>query len=62
MSCTHIADWFHHFKGRWTSVESDACSGCPSSSKSDGVIVVVRVDQTLTIRVVAVEPGISFGL
>ena len=34
----------------------------PFSSKNDEVIVVVRADHRLTIRAVAEEQGISFGL
>lgn len=65
MRIMQIKEWYNQFENCWTMVESNSCSGRPSTSRNDNVIDEL---QTLfmqyyrsTIREVADEVGISTG-
>jgi len=63
---TQIKEWYNWFKDGRMSVESDTCSGRPSTSQNDELIDQVRTlvmqDHHVTIREPAEEVGISIGL
>jgi len=65
MGITQIKEWYNRFKYGRTSVESDARSGRPSTSRSDELIDQVRTlvmqDRRVTILELAKEVGISSG-
>jgi transposase len=65
MGITQIKEWYNRFKDGRTSVESDAGSGRPSTSRNDELIDQVRAlvmqDRRVTIRELAEEVGISTG-
>ena len=54
MGCTQVFDWFHLFKEGRTSVESDLCSGRPSTSRNEEIITKIRIivhnNRRLTVR------------
>ena len=54
MGHTQVFDWFHRFKEGRTSVESDPCSGRPSTSRNKEMIpkvrTVVRNNRRLTVQ------------
>ena len=51
---TQVFDWFHPFKEGRTSVESDLCSGRPSTSRNEEIITKIRIivhnNRRLTVR------------
>jgi len=63
MGITQIQEWYNQFKGGRTSVESDAYSGRPSTSRNDKLIdqvwTFVVQDRRVTVRELAEEVGIS---
>ena len=65
MGITQIKEWFSQFIGGRTSVERDARSGRPSTSRKDKLIGQVRTlvmqDHYVTVRELAEEVGISTG-
>jgi hypothetical protein len=65
MGITQIKEWYNFFKDGRMSVESDACSGRPSTSQNDELIDQVRTlamqDRRITVRELAEEVGISTG-
>ena len=60
-----VFDWFRRFKEGRTSVESDPCSGRPSTSRNKEMITkvrtIVRNNWRLTVREIADDCGISVG-
>ena len=62
---TQIMEWCNRFKDGRTLVESDACSGTPSTSQNDKLIDQVRTlvmqDHCVTVQELAEEVGISTG-
>jgi len=42
MDCTQVFDWFRRFKEGRTSVESNPCSGRPSTLRNEETIAEVR--------------------
>jgi len=56
MGITQIRAWYNRFKDGRTSMESDARSSKPSTSRNDGLI-----DRRVTVRELAEEVGISTG-
>jgi histone-lysine N-methyltransferase SETMAR len=66
MGITQIKEWYNIFTDGHTSVESDAHSGRPSTSRNDELIDQVRAlvmqDRHVTVRELAEEVGISTGL
>ena len=62
---TQIKEWYNRLRDGRTSVESDARSGRPSTSRNDKLINQVRAlvmqDRRVTVRVLAEEVGISTG-
>ena len=65
MGITEIKEWCNQFRDGRTSVESDACSSRPSTSRNDKLIdqvrTVVMQDSRVTIRQLAEEVEISTG-
>jgi len=65
MGITQIKEWYNRFKDGRTSVDSDARSGMPSTSRKDELIDQVRTlvmqDHRVTVRELAEEVGISTG-
>jgi len=65
MGTTQIKEWYNRFKDGRTSVESEARSGRPSTSRNEIVIDQVRTllmqDRRITIRELADEAGVSIG-
>src|SRR5215469_6958247 len=65
MGRTQVFDWFRRFKEGRTSVESDPCSGRPSTSRNEEMIAkvrtIVRNNRRLTVRETADNCGISVG-
>jgi len=65
MGRTQVFDWFRRFKEGRTSVESDPCSGRPSTSRTEEMIAkirrIVRNKRRLTVREIADDCGISVG-
>ena len=65
MGITQIMEWHNLFKNGRTSVESDARSGRPSTSRNDDLTDQVRTlvmqDRRVTVRELAEEDGISTG-
>ena len=65
LSPTQIKQWFKHFKDGRTFVESDHCSGRPSTSRSnelmDRVHEKVLKDHYITIQEITGEAGINTG-
>lgn len=63
MGRTQVFQWFRRFKDGRESVESDARSGRPSTSRNDvkveQVRTVVRSDRRMTVREIADEVGIA---
>ncbi|XP_070385445.1 protein GVQW3-like [Dermacentor albipictus] len=63
MSSTQIKEWYNWLKDGRTSVESEPCSGRPSTFSNDQVIAKVNPevmrDRRVTIRKIAEEVGIS---
>ena len=57
MGRTQVFDWFHRFKEGRTSVESDPCSGRPSTSRKKEMIAKVRTivhnNRRLTVQEIA---------
>ena len=66
MGITQITEWYNWFKDGRTSVEWDARSGRPWTSRNDELIYQVRTlvmqDHRVTVRKLAEEVGISTGL
>jgi len=66
MGRTQVFDWFRRFKEGRTSVESDTCSGRPSTSRNEEMIAkvrtIVRNNRRQTVRQIADDCGISVGL
>ena len=66
MGITQIKEWYNRFKDVRTSVESDAHSGRPLTSRNDELIDQVRTlvvqDCRVTVRELVEEVGISTGL
>jgi hypothetical protein len=66
MGITQIKEWYNWFKDSRTSVDSDARSGRPSTSRNDEVIeqvwTLAMQDIHVTIPELAEEVGISTGL
>jgi hypothetical protein len=64
MGITQIKEWYNQFKDGRMSVESDACSSRPSTSRNneltDQVRSLVMQDHCVTVRELA-EVGISTG-
>jgi len=62
---TEIQEWYNQFKDGCTSVESDACSGRPSTSRNDELIDQVRTlvmqDLRVTVQELVEEVGINTG-
>jgi len=65
MGITHIKEWYNRFKNGRTSVDSDARSGRPSTSRNDElidqVLTLVMQDHRVTVRELAEEVMISTG-
>jgi histone-lysine N-methyltransferase SETMAR len=65
MGITQIKEWYNQFKDGRTSVESDARSGRPSTSRNveliDQVQTLVMEDRRVTVRELAEDVGISIG-
>ena len=64
MGITQIKEWYNRFKDGRTSVNSDARSGSPSTSRNeliDQVRALVMQDRRVTVREIAEEVGISTG-
>ena len=65
MSITQIKEWYNRFKDGHTSVESDAHSNRPSTSRNDELIDQLRTlvlqDHRVTVRKLVEEVGISTG-
>ena len=65
MGIAQIKEWYKRFKHGCTSVERDARSGKPSTSRNDELIDQVRTlvmqDRRVTVRKLAEEAGISTG-
>ena len=65
MGITKIKEWYNQFKDCRTSVESDAHSGRPSTSRNDELIDQVRTlvmqGRRVTVRELVEEVGISTG-
>jgi hypothetical protein len=65
MDITQIKEWYNRFKDGRTSVESEARSISPSTSRNDELIDQVRSlvmqDRCVTFRELAKEGGISTG-
>ena len=65
LSQTQIKQWFDRFKNSCISVESEACSGRPFTSRNEEVIKkvcqIVMEDCRLTLRKIVEEVGISRG-
>jgi len=65
MGITQIKEWYNRFKDGRTSVDSDARSSRPSTSRNDELIDQVRTlamqDHRVTVRELAEEVGISTG-
>ena len=63
MGRTQVFDWFRRFKEGRTSVESDPCSGRPSTSRNEALIAKVRAifrnNKRLTVWEIADDCGIS---
>ena len=62
---TQIKEWYNRFKDGRTSMESDALSGRPSTSRNEDLIDQVRSlvmqDRRVTVQELAEEVGISTG-
>ena len=65
LSPTQIKQWFKRFKDGRASVESDPCSGRPSTSQKEEVMDEVHEkvleDRRLTVQEIVAEVGISTG-
>ena len=65
MGRTQVFDWFRRFKEGRTSVESDPCSGRPSTSRNEEMIAkvrpIVRNNRRLAVREIADDCRISAG-
>ena len=65
MGTTQIKEWYNRFKDGRTSVESEARSGRPSTSRNEIIIDQVRTlvmqDRRFTIRELADEASVSIG-
>jgi transposase len=65
MGITQIKEWYNQFKDGRMLVESDACSGRPSTSQNDELIdqvwTLVMQNRCVTIRELVEEVGISTG-
>ena len=65
MGHTQVFDWFLWFKEGRTSVESDPCSGRPSTSRNKEMIAKVRTivcnNRRVTVRKIVDDCGISVG-
>ena len=65
LSQTQIKKWFNHLKNSQLSVESEACSGRPSTSRNQEVVEkvfqIVMEDHRLTLRKIVEEVRISKG-
>jgi len=65
MGIIQITEWYNLFKCGRMSVERDACSGRPSTSRNDELIDQVRTlvmqDRRVTVRELVEEVGISTG-
>jgi len=65
MGRTQVFDWFRRFNDGRTSVESDPCSGRPSTSRNEEMMAkvktIVRNNWRLTVRERADDCGISVG-
>ena len=65
MGITQIKEWYNRFKVGRTSVESDARSGRPSTSRNNELIdkmrTLVMQDRRVTVRELVEEVGISTG-
>jgi len=64
MGRTQVFDWFHRFKEGRTSIESDFCSGQPSTSRNKEMFVgttIVHNNRRLTVREIADDCGTSVG-
>jgi len=63
MGRTQVFNWFRRFKEGRTSIESDPCSGQPSTSRNEEMIAKVRTivcnNRRLTVREIADDCGIS---
>ncbi|PNF32294.1 hypothetical protein B7P43_G16679 [Cryptotermes secundus] len=66
MSNSWIKEWYNHFKDGRTSVDSEPCSGRPSTSRNENVIeqvqTLVMEDRRITVRELANEIGVGTGL
>ena len=62
MSKTRIKEWYNRFKGGRTSVDSDSCSGRPSTTKTldniERVRLAIKGDRRLTVRELENDLGI----
>src|ERR1051325_11336911 len=65
MGTTQIKEWYNRFKDGCTSVESEARSGRPSTSRNeiaiDQIRTLVMQDRRITIRELADKTGVSIG-
>jgi len=65
MGITQIKEWYNRFKSGRKSMESDARSGRPSTSRNDDLIDQVRAfvmqDRCVTVRELAEEVGLCTG-
>ena len=65
MGTTQIKEWYNRFKDGRTSVESEARSGRPSTSRNeivvDQVSTLLMQDHQITIREIADKAGVSIG-
>ena len=65
MGIIQVKEWYNRYKDGRTSVESEARSGRPSTSRNDELINQVRTlvmqDRRVTVRELAEEVGISTG-
>jgi AraC-like DNA-binding protein len=65
MGAMQIKEWFNRFKDGRTLVDSDQCSGRPSTSRNandiENVCSLILEDRHMTVREIADEVGISTG-
>jgi len=64
MGRTQVFDWFRLFKEDRTSVESDPCSGRPSTSRNEMIAkvrTIIHNNRRLTVQEIADDCGISVG-